>query len=122
MPTSLGTVRVLTFPMEEWHSFYNTVGPHKTIILQTVIKHLKKRHRNWDYLDWTGLLQQGREKERLETAGILHGLRLEQHPGRECSMINLEKDGIPSGPVRMKRCEKKLTPWSGVCRRWVRSV
>ncbi|MCA9041087.1 MAG: hypothetical protein KDA65_12115 [Planctomycetaceae bacterium] len=91
MTTSLGTLRVLTFPMEEWHSFYNTIGPHKTIILQTVIKHLKKSGRNWDYLDWTGLVKQGREKERLQTAGILHGMKLEQHDSRECSLINLEK-------------------------------
>lgn len=91
METPLGTLRVLTFPMEEWHSFYSTIGPHKTIILQAVVKHLKKSGRNWDYLDWTGLLRTGREKERLQTAGILHGLRLEQHASRECSLINLEK-------------------------------
>ncbi|QDU81393.1 hypothetical protein Pla110_31340 [Polystyrenella longa] len=91
METSLGTLRVLTFPMEEWFSFYNTIGPHKTIILQAAIKHLKKSDRNWDYLDWTGLLKQGREKERLETAGILHGMKMEQHSSRECSVINLEK-------------------------------
>ena len=91
METPLGTLRVLTFPMEEWHSFYNTIGPHKTIILQAAVKYLKNSDRNWDYLDWTGLLRTGREKERLQTAGILHGLRLEQRASRECSLINLEK-------------------------------
>lgn len=87
--TSMGTLRALRFPMQEWYASFGIIGAHKTIILQAAIKFLKKNHRGWDYLDLRGYEQDGRESERVWNAGRLAEIRVFQQHDRPVSQICL---------------------------------
>lgn len=54
-PTSCGVVRVLTFPLDGWGSFYGPVGPSPGETLRDVIAHIWRGPREFDVLDLRGL-------------------------------------------------------------------
>ena len=48
---SAGTARVLTYPLDDWGSFYGPIGERPQLAIATVLEHLKKAPRDWDILD-----------------------------------------------------------------------
>ncbi len=49
--TRLGTVRVLTYPLADWGSFYGPIGPHPTATLLAGIGHVRRTPPDWDMID-----------------------------------------------------------------------
>ena len=49
--TRVGRVRVLTYPLHDWGSFYGPVGPNPTATLALGMRHLRDAPRDWDLLD-----------------------------------------------------------------------
>lgn len=49
--TSVGTVRVLTYPGIELGTCYGPVGPNVAATMYGVLRHLKTAYQNWDVLD-----------------------------------------------------------------------
>jgi CelD/BcsL family acetyltransferase involved in cellulose biosynthesis len=49
--TRAGRVRVLTYPLHDWGSFYGPIGPDSTATLAACLRHLHDRRRDWDLLD-----------------------------------------------------------------------
>ncbi|MBN2580793.1 MAG: GNAT family N-acetyltransferase [Pirellulales bacterium] len=54
--TRAGTLRMLTYPLDDWGSFYGPVGPEPDSILREGFRHLGNRPRDWDFLElrWIG--------------------------------------------------------------------
>lgn len=50
-PTSVGPIRVLTYPIDGWISFCRPVGPRPAEALRAAIEHLRRTPRDWDVLD-----------------------------------------------------------------------
>ena len=50
-PTRLGTVRVLTYPLDCWGSFYGPIGPYPAATLLAGLAHLERGSRDWDLLE-----------------------------------------------------------------------
>jgi CelD/BcsL family acetyltransferase involved in cellulose biosynthesis len=50
-PTRLGPVRVLTYPLHDWGSFYGPVGAEPQAILPAALQTILSTPRNWDLLD-----------------------------------------------------------------------
>ena len=49
--TRLGTLRVLTYPLADWGSFYGPIGPHPTATLLAGIGHVRRTPPDWDMID-----------------------------------------------------------------------
>ena len=49
--TRLGTVRVLTYPLADWGSFYGPIGPNPTATLIAGLGHVRRTEADWDLID-----------------------------------------------------------------------
>lgn len=47
-PSRLGPVRVLTYPLDDWGTWYGPIGPNQTATLALAMKHLAAQPRTWD--------------------------------------------------------------------------
>lgn len=54
--TRLGKVRVLTYPLHDWGSFYGPIGADPGPTLARAIEHVRHAPRHWDFLElrWQG--------------------------------------------------------------------
>ncbi len=50
-PMRLGSVRVLTYPLHDWGSFYGPIGPNPTATLIAGLGHVRRTRADWDLLD-----------------------------------------------------------------------
>ncbi len=72
--TKVGLLRTLTYPLDDWGSFYGPIGANCASILEAGLKHVKQTRRDWDVLDlrWidsTGV-DGGRTPEAMRRAGF----------------------------------------------------
>jgi len=49
--TRLGWIRVLTYPLRDWGSFFSPIGPNPTATLTLAFQHIRQTPRDWDLLD-----------------------------------------------------------------------
>jgi CelD/BcsL family acetyltransferase involved in cellulose biosynthesis len=49
--TRLGSVRVLTYPLADWGSFYGPIGPSPTATLLAGLGHVRRSEPDWDLID-----------------------------------------------------------------------
>lgn len=50
-PSPLGAMRILTYPMDYWGSFYGPIGPQPAVVLKAALDHVRRKPRDWDLLD-----------------------------------------------------------------------
>jgi len=50
-PTRVGRVRVLTYPLHDWGSFYGPIGPQPEATLAAGLAHVRRTPRDWDVLE-----------------------------------------------------------------------
>jgi CelD/BcsL family acetyltransferase involved in cellulose biosynthesis len=71
----LGTVRVLTYPLDNWSTWYGPIGPNPSATLMAAMQHLRTRERDWDMIDlrWVGPAEteRGRTARAMRVANIL---------------------------------------------------
>ena len=48
--TSVGPLRVLTYPLDDWGTFYGPIGPYPAATLLAGLAHLQRTRRDWDLL------------------------------------------------------------------------
>ena len=50
-----GQCRKLTYPLNDWGSFYGPIGPDPKLLLGVALKHIRSARRDWDLIDlgWT---------------------------------------------------------------------
>jgi hypothetical protein len=49
--TRVGTMRILTYPLDNWASFYGPIGPQPEKTLTVGLEHLQHSPRDWDFLE-----------------------------------------------------------------------
>jgi CelD/BcsL family acetyltransferase involved in cellulose biosynthesis len=49
--TRLGSLRMLTYPLRDWATFYGPLGPNPTATLVSGMRHIRSTRRDWDVLD-----------------------------------------------------------------------
>lgn len=72
--TKAGPVRVLTYPLHDWGSFYGPLGPQPTAALLMAFRHIADTERDWDIFDLRWLDQSGSDHGRTESAMTLAGM------------------------------------------------
>jgi CelD/BcsL family acetyltransferase involved in cellulose biosynthesis len=72
--TRLGPVRVLTYPLHDWSTFYGPIGPHPTATLLAGLRHVQQTQRDWDVFDlrWVDKARHdfGRTRRAMEAVGF----------------------------------------------------
>lgn len=71
----VGTVRVLTYPLDNWGTWYGPIGPNPAATMLAATQHLRRRERDWDMIDlrWVGIgaTERGRTARAMRAAGLL---------------------------------------------------
>lgn len=54
--TGVGVLRVLTYPLDHWGSFFGPIGPNPAATLAAGLEHLRRTPRDWDVIElrWQG--------------------------------------------------------------------
>lgn len=71
--TRIGTVRVLTYPLHDWGTFYGPLGPNPAATLTAGLRHIKRTSRDWDLVDlrWVDRVHDGgRTSLAMQMAGL----------------------------------------------------
>lgn len=72
--TAVGSLRVLTYPLDGWGPFFGPIGSDPTATMFGALKHLAATPRDWDLLDLRGIDDAGLDKGRTANAFRLAGL------------------------------------------------
>lgn len=67
-PTRIGNVRVLTYPLHDWGTFYGPIGPNSAATLATCFRHLQSMPRDWDLFDLRWVNREEVDQDRTPTA------------------------------------------------------
>jgi CelD/BcsL family acetyltransferase involved in cellulose biosynthesis len=71
----VGTLRVLTYPLDNWGTWYGPVGPNPSGTMLAAMQYLRRRPRDWDMMDlrWVGPTEceRGRTARAMRVAGML---------------------------------------------------
>lgn len=76
--TRVGRIRVLTYPLHDWGSFYGPLGPYPAATLLAGMRHVRSTPRDWDLFDLRWIDRDSSDCGRTPTAAHASGL-----PGRE---------------------------------------
>lgn len=77
-PTRVGRIHVLTYPLNDWGSFYGPLGPNPAATLLAGLRHVRNTPRDWDLFDLRWIDRDSSDCGRTPTAALASGL-----PGRE---------------------------------------
>ncbi|MGA2068680.1 MAG: GNAT family N-acetyltransferase [Thermoguttaceae bacterium] len=73
--TRVGSVRVLTYPLHDWGTFYGPIGPNPAATLLAGLGHVRRTRRDWDVLDLRWVDQDGCDEGQTEWAMRQAGFR-----------------------------------------------
>lgn len=111
--TRLGYLRVLTYPLDEWGTYYAPIGPNPAATLTAALAHIAKTPRDWDLLELRCVPPA--DRGRTETALWLAGLPPQCLPWADVGLIDLscgwERYWLSRSRrwrSNVRRCERKL--------------
>ena len=115
LPTPLGSITKLTYPLDGWGSFYGPIGDSPAATLLAGFRHIADTSRDWDIIDLPWVNRTMHDRGRTKTALAQVGLEASEHEGETAAMIELNADWPTYWASRtskwrnnVRRCEKKL--------------
>jgi len=111
-PTSLGQIRTLTYPLDDWGGFYGPVGNGPTATLLSALRHVADSSRDWDMIDlrWVD----GRRTDGMRTPAAMRqvGMQPIAQPWMEYPLIETARgwDALQRTrpPHRRREMERQL--------------
>ncbi|HEX4148674.1 MAG TPA: GNAT family N-acetyltransferase, partial [Pirellulales bacterium] len=90
--TKVGQVRVLSYPLQDWGTFYGPIGPHPAATLLAGLAHLNRGSRDWDLLELRWVNRDAVDFGR--TAHALQALELSatERPSEAVAMVEMDGD------------------------------
>ncbi len=67
-PTKAGELRFLTYPLDDWGSFYGPIGRDPALILQHGLAHVRSTRKDWDVLELRWVDSDGADANQSEQA------------------------------------------------------
>lgn len=107
----IGRLRVLTFPLDDWGSFYPPLGPHPEAALAVVVAHLARSRRRWDVLSWRWLDPAQRSTVALRAALSAAGLRTYDSVRQTTALIDLPEQYADYLAGRGTKFRNNLRRW-----------
>lgn len=104
-PTRAGRLRVLTWPLDEWGSFYGPLGSDPAAAMSAAMLHIRRTPRDWDLIDFRWVPPDDEARSAYRSAMRSAGL-----PGREslwtqAAMVDLNgswEDYLATRPARFR--------------------
>ncbi len=87
--TRLGSIRVLTYPLDGWGTFFGPIGPNPTATLRAGLRHIAQTARDWDLVDLRWVDADGPDGSRTRHAMRGVGMPAIQKPWMEAAQIEL---------------------------------
>jgi len=88
--TRVGPVRVLTYPLHDWGTFYGPIGPNPTATLTAGLRHLRQTRRDWDLLDLRWVDLEGHDHGRTEGAMRRAGFHPRKQAWNQAPVIDMQ--------------------------------
>lgn len=88
-PTRLGRLKVLTYPLHDWGSFYGPIGKEPTVALTAAMYHIAHTRRDWEVLDFRYVANEGVDAGRTMNALEAAGLPATESFWKETALIDL---------------------------------
>lgn len=114
-PTRIGHVRVLTYPLHDWGSFYGPLGPNASATLALALRHIRRTKRDWDLVDLRWIDADGDDGGRSAQALRAAGLPPHSKPWIKTVWIDLSQGWDTYWATRkshwrtnVRRCERKV--------------
>jgi len=86
--TKVGSLRVLTYPLDSWGSFYGPIGPDPARTLAEGLKHIRSTRRDWDILELRAMHPQ--EVRDYAASFADNGLPFEPATMEQTAMVRLD--------------------------------
>ena len=87
----IGTVRVLTYPLESWGMWYSPLGATQSATLQLAMRHIASAPRDWDMIDLPWVDHAGTDRGRTLQAMRAASLSATVEPCEATSIIRLDQ-------------------------------
>lgn len=88
--TRVGRVRVLTYPLHDWGTFYGPIGPNPTATLTAGLRHVRQTPRDWDLLDLRWVDRDGWDHGRTEMAMRRVGFHPRRQPWDQAAVVDVQ--------------------------------
>jgi CelD/BcsL family acetyltransferase involved in cellulose biosynthesis len=85
----LGRLRVLTYPLHDWGSFYGPIGRDTTAVLISALRHVAETPRDWELLDLRYVPGDDADGERTPMAMEAAGMPARVGTWKEAAIIDL---------------------------------
>ncbi len=113
--TRVGAVRVLTYPLHDWGTFYGPIGPNPTATLTAGLRHIRQTERDWDLLDLRWVDRDGFDRGRTERAMQWAGFPPRRQAWDRAPMIDMRgtwadywQGRSKSWRTKVRRSQRKL--------------
>ncbi|MBN2024405.1 MAG: GNAT family N-acetyltransferase [Pirellulales bacterium] len=106
--TRAGEVRLLTYPLDNWGSFYGPIGPNPTVTLRLAMRHVRQTPRDWDIVDLRWVDRTGCDHGRTEGAMEAAGMAADEQPWDETAVVDLGGTWDAYWRGRSKKWRKNL--------------
>jgi CelD/BcsL family acetyltransferase involved in cellulose biosynthesis len=87
----VGKVRVLTFPLDDWGSFFGPVTANLALIMPDVVAFLSTDRKRWDILSWRWLASEMPTEMDIKAAMSGGGLKVHDSVRQTVALIDLPK-------------------------------
>lgn len=87
--TRVGRLRVLTYPLDDWGTFYGPIGPNPTATLTAGLRHVRQTARDWDLLDLRWIDRHGCDHGRTEGALRRAGFDPQQQAWARAAVVDV---------------------------------
>jgi CelD/BcsL family acetyltransferase involved in cellulose biosynthesis len=88
----LSAIRVLTYPLDNWGTWYGPIGPNPAATMMAAMQHIRRTPRDWDMIElrWVAAddLEGGKSARALRIAGMLS----EKKEYQQTSIVDLPDD------------------------------
>ncbi len=90
--TRVGSLRILTYPLHDWASFFGPIGPEPAATLLAGLKHLCDTDRDWDILDLRWVNGDGNDRGLTEQAMFQAGFQPRAQKWDRTSLVEFSGD------------------------------
>ena len=108
-PHRFGSLRVLTYPLDDWGNWYGPIGSNPAATMLAATQHLRHAERDWDMIELPSTAPPSRDGGRVCRSMRVVGLLSEEQPYRTVSYVDFAGDwnGYLAGKSRKARHEMR---------------
>ena len=106
--TRAGSVRVLTYPLDGWGSFFGPIGPFPALTLRAAMRHIRNTPRDWDLFDVRWVNQNQIDHGRTEGGMRAAGFAPAAQPWAQSALIEMGCDWPTYWKSRPRKFREKL--------------